>query len=223
MSPFIIACDGSDHHARWLDAAAVDADDATASHRKQLVLVEHLDLESGLPRDLDGLVSKDSRGEICGWHVRKVARHVRRSCGDDTALHAGLQRCTRSDERHALELRGLLVDGLQVRVAVVRERNPFDDRLGRELAIHSSHVGEFGGERCIRQGGTRQRCCSLAQARDRHLRRLTHTDEDRDRTLVCRHDVGLADLAGETERLERRARERDALRQRSFGGNGDTD
>jgi hypothetical protein len=34
---------------------------------------------------------------------------------------------------------------------MVRERDPLDDRLGRELAIDSTDVGEFGGKRCIRE------------------------------------------------------------------------
>ena len=106
---------------------------------------------------------------------------------------------------------------------MVRECDPLDDRLGRELAIDSTDVGEFGGKRCIRERCAGQSRGRFAQSGDRHLRRFTHADENRDRTLVGRNDVGLTEFAGETERLERRARERNALRQCSFGGNGHTD
>src|SRR5262245_48771563 len=77
---------GEANHARRLHAAGVDAEQAAAAEGEQLVLVEDLDLETGLLADRHGLVGEHASREVAGWRVGEIAGERGGGGRDETAL-----------------------------------------------------------------------------------------------------------------------------------------
>ena len=141
------------HHARWLNAAAVNTNDAATTHRKQLILVEHFYFQTSLARNAHCMICKHRCSEMRRWHACKITRHVGGICDHLAALDASLELrsiCSCANKSYRRQLRSPFVNSLQIGIAMHGERNTFDHYLRSQLAIYARNTRKRGCNRIER-------------------------------------------------------------------------
>ena len=151
------------NHAWRLDASAIDSDDSATTHREQLVFVKYFNLQTRCSGDFNSLIGKHCRSQVCRRHVCKIACHVCCGCNHHATLYACSKRCTYTHNRHFRKLCCLLINRLQVGVAMRCKCNTFDNNLGCKLAINSSGVSQVGCKRAKPRSSASKCGCCLAQ------------------------------------------------------------